>query len=106
VHGEVYISDGGLEGGHKREAGLDLLAGWLALGQFKGTGYGAAMEPAIAVDAEGFPGILLEFGGAVDGFEQREKACQVTMSGRPTVIQGGGILPMMPILSPRKRTEG
>jgi hypothetical protein len=106
VHGEVYISDGGLEGGHKRGRGLDLLAGWLALGQFKGTGYGAAMEPAIAVDAEGFPGILLEFGGAVDGFEQREKACQVTMSGRPTVIQGGGILPMMPILSPRKRTEG
>jgi hypothetical protein len=63
------------------------------------------MEPAIAVDAEGFPGILLEFGGAVDGFEQREKACRVTMSGRPTVIQGG-ILPVMPILSPGKRTEG
>ena len=56
---------------------MDLLAGWLALGQFKGTGYGATMEPAIAVDAEGFPGILLEFGGAVDGFEQREKACPV-----------------------------
>lgn len=56
---------------------MDLLAGWLALGQFNGTGYGAAMEPAIAVDAKGLAGILLEFGGAVDGFEQREKACKV-----------------------------
>ncbi len=32
------------------------------------------MEPAIAVDAEGFAGILLEFGRAVDGLEKREKA--------------------------------
>ena len=50
------------------------LAGWLALGQLHGTSYGATVEPAIGVDAEGFAGILLEFGGTMDGFEQRKKA--------------------------------
>ena len=55
--------------------GADLLAGRLALGQLHGTGYGTSVEPAIAVDAKGFTGILLELGGTVDGFEQRKKAC-------------------------------
>ena len=58
-------------GGGQERKSPDLLARWLALGQLHGTGYGASMEPAIGVDAEGLTGILLELGGTMDGFEQR-----------------------------------
>jgi hypothetical protein len=44
------------------------------LSQLHGTSYGATVEPAIGVDAKGFAGILLEFGGTMYGFEQRKKA--------------------------------
>jgi hypothetical protein len=87
MHGEVYISDGGLRRGSEERTGADVLAGWLALGQLHGAGYGTSVEPAIAVDAKGFPRILLELGGTVNGFEQRKKACR-DMSG---LARGGAV---------------
>ncbi len=61
--------------------GQHSLAGRFALGQLDGTGYGTSVEPAVAVDAEGFAGILFEFGRTMDGFEQREEACKDGLAG-------------------------
>ncbi len=49
------------------------------------------MEPAIGVDAEGFAGKLLEFGGTLDGFKQREKAYREGLArGNVTKAGTGG----------------
>lgn len=42
------------------------------------------MEPSVAVDAQGFPGILLQFGRTMDGFQKWKKACSQSEQGRPT----------------------
>jgi len=64
------------EHAHAIERELDVLAGRLLLGELDGAGDGAAVEPAIGVDAEGLAGEVTEMGGLVDALEQWEKACR------------------------------
>jgi hypothetical protein len=55
----------------------NLLARRLALGQFNGAGNGTSVEPAVAVHPKSFPSILLQLGGTLYGFEQREEAYRI-----------------------------
>ena len=52
----------------------NLLAGWLALSQVNGASDGTSMKPSVTVDAQSLARVLSEFGRALDGFQQGEKA--------------------------------
>lgn len=53
--------------------GIILPRGYV-LNEFRGTAIGGSMKPAIAVNPQCLAGIVLEFGGLLDGFEERVEA--------------------------------
>lgn len=51
-----------------------LLSGRFTLCQLNCTSHGAPMKPAICINTKDLTGELLQLGGLLDGFQQREEA--------------------------------